>query len=336
MPSKFLVTAQHKFLYSKEIYFMLQLAEKFPEQIEEALKIKIDFEFNDIEKIVLSGMGGSAISGDILSNFSKIPFFVIRDYKILPFADEKTLFIAVSYSGDTEETLNCYKEAIKKNCKIVAITSGGKLSKIAKNKILIPKGMQPRAAIAYLLFPLAKLLINFLHDINFEDVLYTIKSNKERIKYVAKNIADSIEGIPIIYGYGAMASIANRWRQQFNENAKMLAFNFSLPECNHNELEAWEKMEKMGEITCIFLRNKNEDDRIKIRYEFLKEVYGKKAKVIEVFPFGKNLFSETISMLYIGDFVSLYIANNMGIDTEPVNLIKKLKERLNQHSRSSS
>lgn len=316
---------------------MLEIAEKFPEQVEEALKIlkKIKIRpFQDINKILVSGMGASAISADILAHFSNMPFFVVRDYYLPPFVDENTLFIAVSYSGNTEETISCYKEAIKRKCKTLAITTGGKLGEIAKNKILIPKGMQPRAAIAYLLFPLAKILKEMsIINVDFDETIYTIKSNKEKIKKIAKEIANEIEGFPIIYGYGVMESVAKRWRQQFNENAKMFAFDFPMTECNHNELEAWERKTKERK-TCIFLRSRNENERVKIRYEFMKKVYD--AKIIEVFSFGKDRFSEAISMLYIGDFASLYRAEINGIDAEPVNLIMKLKEELSQHSRSSS
>ena len=311
---------------------MLEIVKKFPEQVEEAMKMDIEFSIEGIKSIAVAGMGGSAISADIIKHFSKLPFFVIRDYKIPSFLNEYTLFIAISYSGNTEETLTCYKKA-KRICKTFAITSGGKLSEMEENKLLIPKNMQPRAAIAYLLFPLAKFLAknNLLYNIDLEETLYILKSNKEQMQYAAEKIANSIEGIPLIYGYGVMASIAKRWRQQLNENAKMTAFDFSLPECNHNELEAWERNGK--DFTCIFLRNKDEDEKIKKRFEFMKEVYG---KVIEVFSIGKNDFAKAIYLLHIGDLVSAYKAAIDGVEAEPVDLIAKLKKFLTQHSRSSS
>lgn len=314
---------------------MLDTVKKFPEQAEESLKLKLDFEFEGIKNVAVAGMGGSAISGDILKHFSKIPFFVLRDYEIPPFIDENTLFIAISYSGNTEETLTCFEKAIKK-CKTLAITSGGKLSEMAENKIIIPSGMQPRAAIAYLLFPLAKLLskMNVLSQINIEEAIYLIKSNRNQIEKVAEKIAHEIEGIPIIYGHGFASAIARRWHQQLNENAKMPSFSFCLPECNHNELEAWER--KLGNFTCIFLRNRNEDGRIKKRFDFMKKIYKEKAKVVEVFSVGKNDFSRAVSLLYTGDLVSIYKSIIDNIDAEPVNLISKLKEELSQHSRSSS
>ncbi|HEC82316.1 MAG TPA: bifunctional phosphoglucose/phosphomannose isomerase [Thermoplasmatales archaeon] len=314
---------------------MLDIIKKFPKQAEEALKLKMDFEFEGIKNVAVAGMGGSAISGDILKYFSKIPFFVIRDYEIPPFIDESTLFIAISYSGNTEETLSCFEKARKK-CKTLAITSGGKLSEIAENKIIIPSGIQPRAAIAYLLFPLAKFLskMNILYETDIEEAIYLIKSNMNQIEKIAEEIAHEIKGIPLIYGHGFASAIARRWRQQLNENAKMPSFSFSVPECNHNELEAWER--KLGNFTCIFLRNRNESDRIKKRFDFMKKIYKEKAQTIEVFSIGEKDFSRAVSLLYTGDLMSVYKSIMDNIDAEPVNLISKLKEELTQHSRSSS
>ena len=315
---------------------MLEVVRKFPEQVEEALAIELNFDidFSKVKRVVVAGMGGSAISADILSHFSTIPFHVVRDYTPPSFMDENTLFIAVSYSGNTEETLSCFSLARDK-CQHVAITTGGKLGEEAENVIKIPSGMQPRAAIAYLLFPMAKMLSNAgFMNIDFEEMIYNLKSNREEMEEMAKEVSNAIHGIPIIYGYGVMGSIARRWRQQFNENAKMHAFDFSLPECNHNEMEAWE--ENAENITCIFLREKNEMERIKARFDFMKEEYGKKANIIELYAPGKNTFSRAMYHMHVGDLASIYMAEKRGMDAEPVNLIMKLKNVLSQHSRSSS
>ncbi|OYT59733.1 bifunctional phosphoglucose/phosphomannose isomerase [Thermoplasmatales archaeon ex4484_30] len=321
---------------------MLLSAEKFPEQVKEALEIveKINFSFECVEHVIVAGMGGSAISGEILSHFSKLPFIVVRDYFLPSFANEKTLFIAISYSGNTAETLSCYKEAKKRKCKILSISSGGKLGK-ERNCILIPSGMQPRVAIAYLLFPLAVILErnDIIEEQNYDEVVETVIKLRERLcsskndGNIAKHIAYEIEGYPLIYGYGIGASIAKRWRQQLNENAKMPAFNFALPECNHNEIEAWEG--GVNNFTCIFLRGIENDD-IKKRFDFMKKIYGEKVKVIEAYAEGRSHFAKAISLLYLGDFVSIYKAILNKVNPTPVGLIMKLKEELSQHSRSSS
>lgn len=316
------------YLKNPEMHIMLPSLKKFPEQLEDAIKIgkKYDFNFHDIKNVIISGMGGSGITGDIISHISKIPFFVNKGYNIPKFSSPSTLFIAVSYSGNTEETIESYKKARKRGCQTLIITSGGKLGK-EKNVIFIPSAMQPRAAIGYLLFPIIIQLerIGAIKKIDYSDVIKVVKSMKRRMGIVME-IANSIEGMPIIYGYSILSTIARRWRQQFNENAKLSAFNFSLPECNHNEIESWERNNK--NFTCIFLRSRKEAKAIKKRYEFMKKVYGNKAKLMEIFGEGKNEFSEAMYLLYFGDLVSVYKAKIDGIDAVPVNLISKLKEEL--------
>ena len=307
---------------------MLSSLKKFPKQLEDAIKIgkKYSFEFHNIKEIIISGMGGSGITGDIISHVSKIPFFVNKGYNIPKFSSQSTLFIAVSYSGNTEETIESYKKAKKRGCQTLVITSGGKLGK-EENVIFIPSGMQPRAAIGYLLFPIMVQLerLGVIKKIDYNDAIKVVKLMKRRME-LAMEIADSIEGMPIMYGYSILSTIAKRWRQQFNENAKLTAFNFSLPECNHNEIESWERNNK--NFTCIFLRSRKEINPIKKRYEFMKKIYGNKAKLMEIFGEGKNEFSEAMYLLYLGDLVSVYKAKIDGIDAIPVNLISKLKREL--------
>jgi len=317
---------------------MMHIIKKFPEQIREAIEIgeKIDMELGEIKNIIVSGMGGSAISGEILYHFSRVPFIVNRDYTIPHFASSSTLFIAISYSGNTEETLKSYEMAKKRGYQTLIITSGGELGK-EKNSVIIPGGMQPRAAIAYLLFPLAVFLEKhgLIKDINYRDAIAMAELMRNRME-IAKEIAEEIEGIPIIYGYGVLSTVAKRWRHQLNENSKMFAMNFPMTECNHNEIEAWEKSPP-SKFTCIFLRNRKERENVQKRYEFMKEIYGKKAKIIEIYGEGKNGFSSAIYLIYFGDIMSVYRAKINEVEAEPVNLILELKRKLkNQHSRSSS
>lgn len=252
---------------------MLNTVEKFSDQLRDALKIDCDITFERVDKVVVTGMGASAISADILRFFSKKPFVIVRDYAIGLEVDENTLCIAISYSGNTEETLSCFSK-IKNKCQTLAITSGGKLETLAKNKIIVPGKLQPRAATGYLLYSLAKTLLKseIINNINLEQTTYKIESCKEKVIGLAKNIVSEITGVPIIYGNGIFGVIAKRWRQQFNENAKMLSFNFEVPECNHNELEAWEG--KPESITCIFLRDREQTPQMNKRFEFMKKVYG--------------------------------------------------------------
>ncbi len=325
---------------------MLDIIEKFPEQIEEGIAIgkdaKIDFSFNG-KNVIIVGMGGSAISGEIIASLAKdecaLPIFIMRDYSLPSFVNEETLFIALSYSGNTEETLSCFLRAVQKGCKIIAISSGGKLEEMARDghcHIKIPPNMQPRAAIAYLLFPLITVLERFglIKEHEREKIIPQARILRERIKQdfptknnEAKQLATKIKGTPLIYASGFLSPVAKRWRQQFNENAKMMAFDFFLPEANHNEIMAWEH-EIRGDYTCIFLRHKNEDEKIKKRFDFMKKVYGKKAHIIEVFADGKDKLAQLIHALYLGDYVSTYLALAREVDPTPVSLIQQLKREI--------
>ncbi len=306
----------------------------FPEQIKDALKIANSYNFSySVDKIIFCGMGGSGISGEILKNFSKVPFIIVNDYEIPYFVGSSTLLIAMSYSGNTSEVISCYKEGKKKGCKILAITSGGELSK-EENSIIIPSGFLPRFAIAYLLFTLTLTLENngLIKRQDYDEIIAITEIIRDRMKYkdnIAEEIARKIKGIPLIYGYREMASIAKRWRQQLNENAKMLAFDFQVSDCNHNEIEAWER--NLRNLTCIFLRG-NENEEVKKRFDFMKKIYGEKANIIEYFAEGKSLFAKMISCLYVGDFVSLYKANLDGFDPLETKLIKELKKELASNS----
>ena len=324
---------------------MLDVIEKFPEQIEEAIKIgkdvKINFSFNG-KNIIIAGMGGSAISGEIIASLAKdecdVPIFIVKDYFLPSFMNEETLFIAISYSGNTEETLSCFSQALEKNCPVISISSSGKLEEMSKDccHIKIPQNMQPRAAIAYLLFPLMGVLrrLGVIKEYDVGDVIKKAKVIRDRIKKdvrieknEAKQLAIKIKGIPLIYASDFLSPIAVRWRQQFNENSKMIAFDFCVPESNHNEIMAWEGMIKK-DYTCIFLRHKNEKDKIRKRFDFMKEVYSKKANVIEVFAEGGSKLEQMIHILYLGDYVSTYLALFRNIDPTPVNLIQKLKKKI--------
>lgn len=329
---------------------MLEAMEKFPEQIEEAVRIganaPLHFEFNR-KNVVIAGMGGSAMGGEILSSLfkyeSKVPIFINRGYELPAFINEKSLFIAMSYSGNTEETISCFNQAVKRRCKIISISSGGELEKLsgkADCHIKIPSGMQPRAALAYLLFPAMAILerLGLVEKCNIRNVVKTSTKLREKIKIDvsvknnhAKQIALKMNGITLIYGHDFLAPVAKRWHQQLNENAKTMAFDFSLPEANHNELMAWEGKEK-NNVTCIFLRCKKEDVQVKKRFEFMKEIYQEKADVIEIFAEGEDNLSQLVYAIYLGDYVSNYLAVLRNIDPTPVTLIQELKKRMKEES----
>ncbi len=334
---------------------MTGVIRNFPEQIEEAIKIADDTEvevFNP-HQIVIAGVGGSAIGGDILAswlfNRVKNPIFVNRAYKLPSFVGENTLLFTVSYSGNTEETLSLFEEGIKKNCKIVAVTSGGKLQKLCEKEnvklISIPKGKPPRAAVAYLFAPIVVMLeklgiyeserevkVAIENLKNLRELLVPERPSEENpSKQIALQLHDET---PIIYGLAIFNAIARRWQTQLNENAKVLAWHGTFPEMNHNEIEAWVNDDKSKNFTAVLLRDDFKlEERLQRRVELTKNLILEKhaKKVIEVVAQGgneKDYLARMLYSMYIGDFVSIYLALLRGIDPTPVLAIERFKREL--------
>jgi glucose/mannose-6-phosphate isomerase len=334
---------------------MLGFIRNFPEQIEEAIEIAKPVEIDGFEprNIVIAGVGGSAIGGDILASWLfkriKIPIFVNRAYRLPTFVGEKTLLFAVSYSGNTEETLSLFDEGIRKGCRIIAITSGGELEKRCQDNgvtiIKVPKGKPPRASVAFLFFPIVIMLKKLgIYDPDEEIpvVIETLKGLRKQVipentteNNPAKRLALELNGEnPIIYGEGIFNSVARRWQTQFNENAKTLSWHSTFPEMNHNEIEAWAKDDFSKNFTIIILRddfrtNNQLQKRVKLTKESILEKHAK--KVIEVVAPGeeeRDYLARMLYSMYLGDFVSVYIAILKGFDPSPVSTIEAFKRDL--------
>ena len=340
---------------SIDTHDMLGFIRNFPEQIEEAIEIAKPVEIDGFkpQNIVIAGVGGSAIGGDILASWLfkriDIPIFVNRAYRLPTFVGEKTLLFAVSYSGNTEETLSLFDEGITKGCRIIAITSGGKLEKRCQDNgvtiIRVPKGKPPRASVAFLFFPIVVMLKKlgiYDPDPEIAFVLENLKGLREQVipenptaNNPAKKLALELNGEnPIIYGEGIFNSVARRWQTQFNENAKTLSWHATFPEMNHNEIEAWVKDDFAKNFTIIILRDDFRMDsqlqkRVKLTKESILEKHAK--KVIEVVAEGgeeKDYLARMLSSMYLGDFVSVYIAILKGHDPTPVSAIETFKRDL--------
>ena len=314
---------------------MLKVIEEFPHQCKTALELPKGMSVSgNVNKIVVAGMGGSAISGDLLKIYmhnSNIPVFVVRDYKVPNFVDENTLFFAVSYSGNTEETISAFESAVKKKAKVIAVTSGGSLGQIAKKVIKIPSGLQPRAALGYLFFPVLGVLVNSnIVDVKNSDIteMLDILSKAQDFKTVGERIAKKIaQRTPIIYASELLSAVAYRWKTQFNENSKSAAFHHAFSEMNHNEIAGYQTMDR-GDYVAIFIRDKEDNERIKKRMDTTKEIISTKVDAEEVFTKGDGLLSRIFSGIYYGDFASYYLALANKIDPTPVTVIEKLKKGL--------
>jgi len=326
-----------------------------PEQIKTsssiAKSISLDNFPRNFDNILFIGMGGSAIAGDLLAAFTKneinIPFIVLRDYHIPNFVTDKTLLFASSYSGNTEETLSAVKEAVKKKAQIIAISSGGQLAEFASDKGLpflkIPGGFPPRQALGYSFFPILHILQLLELIPNKEDqITETIQIVENLLERndpettggnnLANHIAQKlVNRVPIIYTASEFLNpVVVRWRNQFNENSKILAFSNVLPELNHNEIMGWEAPRKL--LNCfsvLFLRDSQEQSRNKKRLEITREILRKgKVPIFELFSEGKSNLARIFSHIYLGDWVSYYLALLYGKDPLRIDSIDYLKETL--------
>lgn len=329
--------------------------QSLPQQFRECLQMEFDFiaryQQRSFENIIICGMGGSAIGGDILRtwglNEASVPIIVNRDYHIPRFAGGDTLVIAVSYSGNTEETLQAYQKAKNSGAAIICVTSGGKLADLARKNndglAIIPGHLVPRAASGYLLAPVALILeqLTLLPGAReaiaetaqlLEGMQQTLAPQADSANNRARQIAAGLQdSLPLIWGVtGTTEAAAMRWKGQINENAKTPAFFSLFPELNHNEIVGFELPEEiLSRTVIIILKDRFGQDRISQRLEITKEIILPRVKaVIEVESAGISLLARIYSLVYTGDYVSYYLALGYGTDPTPVKAIDYLKTEL--------
>jgi glucose/mannose-6-phosphate isomerase len=324
---------------------MDELIAGFSRQLLEALKISSKYEFIKSaempDQVVIAGLGGSGIGATIVQNYTQytapVPVIVTKNYFLPGFIGSNTLVIACSYSGNTEETIACLKEAIKKKARVVCITSGGTIAQLAKKNnldcILIPSGMPPRACLGY---SLVQLLATFKHfgliKSNYtkavQDAARLLDTEERDIKLTAKKLAKKAIGkIPIIYVENDMEGVAVRWRQQINENGKMLCWHHTIPEMNHNELVGWRT--ERQELFVIFLRNDSDFKRSQMRMEINKKLIKPYAtSIVECYSKGKYYLEKALYLIHLGDWFSWYLAQEGGMDATEVKVIDYLKGAL--------
>ena len=332
-----------------------QFISNFPNQIDEAPSLIKNLDIKSLKKdyqqVVLTGMGGSAIAGDLLKSYLQdeftIPFFVNRNYSLPNFIGPQTLVIACSYSGNTEETISATATALDKKASVIGLASGGKLEQLLTKKglpfVKIPDGYPPRQALGYLFFPILNLFqhLDLIQPKN-EEIRETIKvlqelreRNAPHITHnhiLAKLIAQKLyRKVPVIYTASELLyPVVTRWRNQFNENSKVLAFSNVLPELNHNEIVGWEApREVLEKFNILFLRDQSELSRNKIRLDITKDIFQKNnVPIFEVFAEGKCPLARIFSLIYIGDWVSYYLALLYEKDPFKIDSIQFLKDSL--------
>ncbi|MGA7159925.1 MAG: bifunctional phosphoglucose/phosphomannose isomerase [Bacteroidota bacterium] len=333
---------------------MRSLIFHFPKQVEEAVAIgeaaRIKFPISKIDNIVVSGLGGSAIGGDLLRSYLAgeiaVPIAVSRNYFLPEYVGERSLVIVSSYSGNTEETISSHHDAVKRRAKVFCITSGGAVKQFAGKRkqpvIEIPGGLPPRAALGYSFFPTLIVLskLGFFKS-KKKEINETIALLKKKAglygdlasqENLSLRIAQTLHGkLPVIYSSVERFDTVNvRWRGQFSENAKTLAYGHVFPELNHNEIVGWEVLkDSMKKIHVVILRDAEDNPRIQLRMNITKGIIRDfAAGITEVQSEGKSVLARMFSLLYLGDWLSFYLAMLNGVDPTPVKKIDFLKNEL--------
>jgi glucose/mannose-6-phosphate isomerase len=295
----------------------------------------------EIRNILICGLGGSGIGGtivsDIISSKVNIPIAATKDYSIPNFVNEHTLVIANSYSGNTEETLYALEKCQARGAEIAVITSGGKLKTIAEenkyNNIIIPGNQPPRAMFGYAFTELFFMLnhygiIDDSFKSDFDKAINLIDTEKMDIQKQAMNLAKKMyKQTPVIYVAKGFEGVAVRFRQQLNENSKMLGWHNVVPEMNHNELLGWRT--NVDDLAVVYFRNKCDYDRNQIRMDINKKVISKfTSNITEIWSKGDSLIENSLYHISVGDWTSWYLSEMNNVDAIEIDVIDFLKGEL--------
>jgi len=320
------------------------------QQIEYAKNNKFDLPGivpSKIKNIIITGLGGSAISGDLMLNFLQneiaLPIQVNRNYSLPNYANESTLLLASSYSGNTEETVSVLNEALKRKCQIVCLTTGGKIKEIADKENLpvvkMQKGFQPRYSLGLSFFSLLSVLQNLklvsTSKEIFDRTIILWKKKGEEFS-TENNFAFQVAGeligfLPIIYSTADLTSaVGNRFKCQLNENSKMHAFHNTFPELNHNEIIGWETYdERIAKLKAVFIEEAATHPQIKKRFAISGELLAKAGVEIISLSSAEASFQERLlDLVYLCDWISYYLAIQRGKDPSEIEYIHLLKKRL--------
>lgn len=314
---------------------------------EQVQAFRLPPEYRQANAVVILGMGGSAIGGDLVRTLFQdtcpIPIVTVREYDLPGWVTAQTLVIGSSYSGNTEETLSAFDQAMARGCHLLAMTTGGRLAEKA-GAAGVPlfrftyKAM-PRAALGYSLIPLIGILqgLGFIGDqaAAVQEAIRVMSAWQEEIdlpvptaRNAAKGLALRLHGkIPVVYGSGILAEVARRWKGQFNENAKNWAVFEVLPELNHNAVLGYEcPGDLAGRLVVLMLTCAADHPRVAIRGQVTAELLTKAGVAVEwVRARGQSPLAQVLSLVHFGDYVSYYLALLNGVDPSHVKAIDYLK-----------
>ena len=303
-----------------------------------------------VDGVIACGMGGSAIGGDVVRacivDRLGVPFEVVRGYDLPAWASPRTLVVGVSYSGDTAETLSCVREALARGCRVVAVASGGELSALARERglplIPVSGGLQPRAALGYLVASLAALLerVGLVDGIGGQVAEASALARRLATELapdvpesdnVAKRLARRLHGrVPLIYGAALAAPAARRWKTQINENANTPAFFAELPELNHNESSGWTADPAVSaSLHVVLLEDRLAGPPLRQRAALTRELVSAYAAGVDVVESrGDAPLARLLSLSTVGDHASLYLALLYGLDPATIEAVTWLKRRM--------
>ncbi|MHB1415338.1 MAG: bifunctional phosphoglucose/phosphomannose isomerase [Chloroflexota bacterium] len=333
---------------------MLDRIAELPAQLRDAWRNVANFPlpsgYTDVANVVIMGIGGSAIGGDLVSALvesdAKVPIAVVRGYELPGYVGPRSLVIAASYSGNTEETLAGYDQARQRNAKLLAVTTNGQLLKAAQEHgmpvLQFHYQSQPRAALGHSLVPILGILQE-AHVIDsraeeveeaarvLETLQHRIGPNCGTAHNLAKQLALDLHGhLPFVYGGGVTSAVARRWKGQFNENSKAWASFDILPELNHNSVVGYENPAELAEvIRVVFLSTDYVHPRVKARFGVTQEILRQRGVKFHVVPAeGKTALAQMMASVYYGDYTSYYLALLYDVDPTPVKIIDFLKAEL--------
>ena len=332
---------------SDMLSFCVDMAEHYGKALEAADGVSAGFSVP--ENVVVAGMGGSAIGGELLKDLvrenARVPVEVSRAYSLPGYVDERSVVFVVSYSGETEETLSSFLDAVRRKCMVFCVSSGGRLLEFAERLgvpfLRVPSGFPPRAALPYLFTPLVVLAerLGIVSGVSrgFSEAISVLGQVSGECApempvsgNAAKRLAVGVNGsVPVVYGFGVFRSVAQRFKTQFNENAKVPSKWGFFSEVDHNEVVGWERAGSLAEcFSAVFLRDKTEPIEFRNRIEITKGLMPSGSKLFEVWSQGKNVLARMLSAVCIGDFTSVYLALLRGVDPTPVETISLLKARM--------
>lgn len=326
---------------------MLRQMTALADQLDRSLSSEVRIESGG-EKLCLCGLGGSAMGADVLCDHieknTKVMASVVRDVTLPGWVDRDTLVLLISYSGNTRETLSMHAEALRRHARVAIITSGGRLQKLGEERgdttVLVPSGLQPRAALGHLLGAAAAVVgaagMSSIGD-ELRSMLPAIRKELQECSpqvpqncNPAKQLAARLHGtVPFIYSSRGVRPAGRRWQTQINENSKMLCLYGELPEADHNQVVGWVDGARRPDCLPVFLKAPSDQgmaaDIVQATISIFKD-FGLDPTVVELQ--GASALENIMRGMVLGDHVSYYLAMLQGIDPTPVSSISELKKRL--------